>query len=294
MRAFLRGSTLVSLCLVLPLLAQSKVGGELADVSDNRINHDMMRGSLEMRIKLTGDDLDRALASRIVIKEATDDLGTQLMQESRVPDFSPAEYNAMGLQVSVAQPPRKAKTVKVKGTVELYVPSRDPNAIVTIDKPLAKLDKPLSAPKLKSAKLTITPMSRDGYAKAQEARKLTPEKIEQLKIKARAEGASESEVELMAGLAEAFGSIEGPLDEGSVALSGKSIDFERIFRIDFLAADGEAVHMTSRGSSTRDDGVTIMTLQPSDALPPNAPMRITLLTDKARMSFPFELTVALP
>lgn len=292
MRAFLR--VLSSLCLVLPVLAQSKVGVELADVSDNRISHEMMRGSLEMRIKLTGDDLDKAMASRIVIKEATDDLGTQLMQESRVPDFSPAEYNAMGLQVSVAQPPRKAKTVKVKGTVELYVPSRDPGAIVKIDKPLAKLDKPLASPKLKSAKLTITPMSREGYAKAQEARKLTPEKLEQLKAKAREEGVPEKEIELMAGLAEAFGSLESPLEEGAVAFIGTEKDFDRIFRIDFLGADGEPVNMSSRGTSTRGDSETIMTLQPSDTLPANAPLRITLLTDKARMSFPFELTVALP
>lgn len=292
MRAFLR--VLCSLWLALPLLAQSKVGVELADVSDNRISHDLMRGSLEMRIKLTGDDLDRAMASRVVIKEATDDLGTQLMQESRVPDFSPAEYNAMGLQVSVAQPPRNAKTVRIKGAVELYVPSRDPNAIIKVDKPLAALDKPLKSPKLKTAKLTITPMSREGYAKAQEARKLTPEKLEKLKAEARKQGVSEKEIEMMAGLAEAFSALDEPLGEGAIALTGRKQDFDRIFRIDFLAVDGEPVTMTSRGSSTRDDDITIMTLQPSDALPAQAPMRIALLTDKSRMSFPFELTVDLP
>lgn len=292
MRAFLR--VLTCLCLALPLLAQSKVGVEIADVSDNRISHELMRGALELRIKLTGDDLERAMASRIVIKEAVDDLGTQLMQESRVPDFSPAEYNAMGLQVSVAPPPRKAKSVRLKGTVELYVPSRDPNAIVKIDKPLASLDKPLKSPKLKTAKLSITPMSREGYAKAQEARKITPEKIEKMKAEARTQGVSEQEIELMAGLAEAFSGLDEPLGEGAVALTGRKQDFERIFRVDLLAVDGEPVTMTSRGSSTREDDITIMTLQPSDALPPNAPMRITLLTDKSRMSFPFELTVDLP
>ena len=99
---------------------------------------------------------------------------------------------------------------------------------------------------------------------------------------------------MMAGLAEAFSALEEPLAEGAIALSGRKQDFDRIFRVDFLAVDGEPVSMTSRGSSTREDDVTIMTLQPSDALPPQAPMRITLLTDKSRMSFPFELTVDLP
>jgi len=37
-----------------------------------------------------------------------------------------------------------------------------------------------------------------------------------------------------------------------------------------------------------------MTLDPSEKPPANATLELVLLTDKARMSFPFELTVPLP
>jgi hypothetical protein len=294
MRAFLPVSALLVLCLGVSASAQSGVGVEVADVTDNRLSHEMMQGALELRLKLTGENLDRVVAARVLIREAIDDRGTALKIGSDLPDFSPSEYNVMGLQVGVSQPPRSAKSVRIKGAVELYVPSRDPNALVKIDKPLSKLDKPLASPKLKAAKITLTPLSPKGYAAIQEERKLTPEKLEQLRAEGRKQGVPEKEIELMLGLAEALGSLDGPLEEGSIALRGKESDFDRIFRVDFLAQDGVPVTMTSRGTSSRGEDDALMTLQPSDALPPNAPMQISILTEKSKMSFPFELTVDLP
>lgn len=294
MRAFLPVSALLVLTLGVSAHAQSNVGVEVADVTDNRVSHEMVQSALQLRLKLTGDDLDRATAARVVIREAIDDQGTALEIDSDLPDFSPSEYNEIGLQVGVAQPPRKAKSVRIKGNVELYVPSRDPGALIKIEKPLAKLDKPLASSKLKAANITLTPLSAKGYAAIQEEQKLTPEKLEAMRAEGRKQGASEKEIELMVGLAEALGSINEPLAEGSVALRGKMSDFDRIFRVDFLAQDGVPVTITGRGTSSRGDGDALMTLQPSDALPPNAPMQISLLTDKSKMSFPFEITVELP
>ena len=294
MRALVPVLMLLAILSSLAANAQSKVGVELADVTDNRISEGMLRGGLELRLKLTGDNLDRAAAARILIKDAKDDLGTQLAESKSTPDFSSMEYSGNGVQVSVAQPPRKAKSVRVKGTIELYVPSRDPAATITIDKPLSKLDKPLASTKLKSAKITLTPLSAANYAASQEKRKVTPEKIEELRAKAKAEGVSEKEIEFMAGLAEAMNAMDEPLPEGAVALAGVKRDFDRIFRVDFLGADGKPVSMTARSTTTRGDEDTIMTLQPSEPLPANAPMRVSILTDKARVSFPFDLNVTLP
>jgi hypothetical protein len=279
--------------------AQSGVGVEVDEVTDNRMSVDpntewQMRGSLELRVKLTGTNLDKAAAARVIVKEAKDDKGNSLMQRNpQVPDFFGREYNNGTLQVSVLQPARTATTVRLKGTVELYVPGRDPNATVTIDKALSKLDAPLSSKALKAAKIDLTPLSKDGYKKLAEARKVTPEDLEKLKAEAKKEGVSEQEIELAVGLAQAFEAMDADLPESAVILSGKKADFDRLYRVEILGNDGQPMHVTSRGTSTRGES-SIMTLNPSEDVPANAKLQLMLLTDKSRMSFPFDLKVELP
>jgi hypothetical protein len=53
------------------------------------------------------------------------------------------------------------------------------------------------------------------------------------------------------------------------------------------------VNLPQRSSSSMRDA-TLMKLVPSEPLPPNAALQLSLLTDKSRMSFPFELTIELP
>lgn len=301
MRVFVRAATLLALVLSLsfPALAQSGVGVELEDMTDNRISSNQdsdelrMTGSLDLRFKLKGTNLDRAMAARIVVKEARDDQGTLLSEGLKPGDFVASEYQAAGLNCSVKSPPRSATSLKLKGTVELYVPTRDPNAIVKIDKALAKLDKPYSSPKLKAAKIQLTPLSVAKYKAEMEERKLTPEKKEELRQRAKAEGISDKEVELMFGLAEALSEINGPIPDNAFLLAGKDADFERIYRVEILGADGKPINVPSRGTSSNGEDA-IMRLEPTDPLPPNPTLQVMLFTDKSRMSFPFELNLPLP
>ncbi|HUP62421.1 MAG TPA: hypothetical protein VNA69_18595 [Thermoanaerobaculia bacterium] len=279
--------------------AQSGVGVEVDDVVDNRVSTDpneqfQLHGSLELRVKLTGKDLEKALAARVLVKDAKDDKGNSLVPSSTSPpDFFPREYNSGTLQVGLRQPSRAASSVVVKGTVELYVPGRDPNASLKIEKALAKLDAPLSSKSLKTAKLEITPLSRNGYAEMLKSRKVSEKDIEKLRAEAKTQGVSEQEVELAIGLAKAFEGMDTDLPEHAVVFSGKKSDFDRIFRLEILGADGNPIHVTSRGTSTRGES-SVMTLQPSEAPPANASLQLMLLTDKSRVSFPFELKVQLP
>jgi hypothetical protein len=280
-------------------LGQSGVTVEVDDVVDNRVSSTdtggfQMAGSLELRVKLNGTGLDKALAARVIVKEARDDKGNVLTAASTsLPDFTPRDYNSGTLQLAVKQPARAASTVRVKGTLELYVPGRDPNASFKIDKALAKLDTPFTAKALKNAKLSITPLSRDGYAAALKARKLDTKSIEAARAEAKKQGVPDAEVEAALALAQAFESMDGDLPEGSVVLSGKKSDFDRIYRVEILGDDGQPIHITSRGLSSRGES-SLMTLQPAQAPPQNATLQFQLLTDKARVSFPFELKVELP
>ena len=174
-----------------------------------------LQGSLDFRVKLNGAAVDKASAARIVVKEARDDRGTVLFDatsKSR-PDFTPRDYNSGTLQFQVGSPARAASSVKVKGTVELFVPAHDPSSIVTIDKALANMDKPLSSKALKAAKVSITPLSPEAYKKAKEARKLDDKKIEALRAEAKKQGISEEEIQLGIELAKA---MEGKIGRAHV------------------------------------------------------------------------------
>jgi hypothetical protein len=278
--------------------AQSGVTVELDEVVDNRFSSTdtgglQMVGSLEMRVKLAGSGLDEAAGARVIIKEAKDDRGNDLASTSQPSDFMPRDYNNGTLQLAVKQPARTATSVRIKGTVELYVPGRDPNANVKIDKALAKLDTPLAAKALTTAKMEITPMSRKAYMNAKNARKIDAKAIEQIRAEGKKQGASEKDIELAIELAKAFDSIDEPLPEGVVILSGRKSDFDRIFRVEILGDDGAPIEVNGRGVSTRGES-SLMTLNPSQPPPANASLQLMLVTDKSRVSFPFELKVPLP
>jgi hypothetical protein len=284
----------ILLLLATSVAAQSNVGVEVDEVNDNRVNAGQFVGQLGLRVKLTGSNLDKASAARIVIKEAKDDRGTVLDDgdgSGNPPDFSGREYNMGMLNFSLRTPARAASTVRLKGTVELYVPARDPNAVVKVSKALSKLDAPLSG--LKAAKLTITPLSKAGYAERMKARKLDDAKIAEIRAEGKKRGVPNDEVEKMIELAKAMEGLDTEPTEGTVVLSGKKSDFDRIYRVEILGDDGKPIDVGARSTSSRGDD-TIMTMQPSQPPPANAALQFYVITDKSRLSFPFELKVTLP
>lgn len=289
----------MAILLSTPAYGQSKVGVELEEVVDNRVSIDpnaefQLRGGLEVRVKLTGNGLDKALAARVVITEAKDDKGTSLMEKARgVPDFSGREYNNGTLNLTVGQPARTASSVRIKGNVELYVPDRDPNANVKIPNAFAKLDVPIPSKALKAANVELTLLSPAGYNALIKSRKITDKDIEELRAAGKKEGATDKEIETVIELAKAMEGLDEALPANGVALSGTRAAFDRIYRVEILGNDGQPVNVGSRGTMTRGDS-SVMTLAPSGDLPDKATLQVLLLTDKSRMSFPFDLKVQLP
>lgn len=61
-------------------------------------------GGLEVELKLTGDDLADAKASRVLLKKAVDETGRDLLpDEKKEPDFSTS--GSSGLKVNLKNPP---------------------------------------------------------------------------------------------------------------------------------------------------------------------------------------------
>lgn len=292
MRAFL-SLTLLGLAVSFSAFAQSKVGVELDEITDNRVADGMLQGGCEVRVKLTGTGLDEATAARILVKEAQDDKGNALYHKPMNDDFTPRDHNMGTLQFSLKQPARAASSVRIKGTVELFVPSRDPNAIVKIDKALTKLDAPLTSKTLKAAKVDLTLLSPAGYTALMKSRKITEKDIEAIREEGRKRGVSDKEIEAMIGFAKAMEELGGDVPENAIILSGKEAAFDRVFRIEVLGPDGKPMDTSGRSTSTRGED-SIMMIQPREPPPANASLQVQLLTDKSRLSFPFEMSVPLP
>lgn len=293
MRVFARLSSVVGIVLFLAAPVHAQVQVELDEVSDNRVSAGQWHGTLDVRVSVKGAAADKANAARIIVKEARDDRGTVLIEGSSKADFMPREYNNGALQFSLGTPARAASSVKIKGTVELFVPARDPNAIVKIDKAFSKLDAPLSSKALKAAKVTLTPLSPAGYAAAQKANTLDDKKIAEIRAEGKKRGVAESEIEMAIEMAKAFDKMDADLPPGTIVLSGTKSDFDRVFRVEILGGDGRPIETNGRSVSTRGES-SIMTIQPSQALPENPSLQVFLLTDKSRVTSPFELNVTLP
>lgn len=289
----MRALAFLVLSMTVAVHAQSGVGVEVDEVIDNRFSAGVLTGALELRVKLTGTGLENASGARVLVSEARDDKGNALSTERLMDDFMPRDYNMGTLQFSVGSPARAAGSITLKGTVELFVPARDPNAVVKIDKALSKLDAPLSHAKLKSAKLSITPLSRDGHAARMKERKLDESKIAAIREEGKKRGVPEAEIEMAIEMAKAFDGMDESLPEGTVILAGTKADFDRIFRVELLGGDGKPLDTGSRGTTTRGDD-SVMTLQPSAPVPADAALELQILTAKSILSFPFELKVDLP
>jgi hypothetical protein len=274
--------------------AQTGVGVDVDEVIDNRISAGMQTGDLEVRVKLKGTGLERVMGARLAVKEAKDDHGNALAAGAFASaDFTPRDENNGILRLSLRQPARTASSIRIKGTVDLYVPGRDPGAVVHVDHALAHPDKPLSAKQLKAEKVDITLLSPAGYASLMKSRKITDEDVAKIRAEGKAHGASEKEIEAVIGMAKALESLDAEPAEGTVLLSGTKSAFARLFRIEVLGEDGKPLNVTERGLSTRGED-SVMTLKPSAKAPENASLQLYVLTAKSRLSIPFELDVPLP
>ncbi|HUF16666.1 MAG TPA: hypothetical protein VMS12_01340, partial [Thermoanaerobaculia bacterium] len=249
-------------------LAQSGVKVEMEEVVDDRFSDGPLRGSLQLRMALSGKDLERAEAARVIVREARDDRGTDLLADREIPDFESTEYGEK-LNVRLHNPARQATSFQLNGAIELFVPSRDPNSRVRVEKALARLDTPINAKGLRAAKISVTPLSREKYKERTTGEKLDEAKIAEIRERGKAEGASDEEIteaiEFIKALQELGG---GELSEGAVVLAASTDTFDRIQRIDILGADGKPMSISSRSTSSWGNDA-VMTLEPSEPLPKN-------------------------
>lgn len=147
-------------------LEQPDVRVVAGDVTDARFAGGHRAGGLSLTVKLRGDGMDGVEALRILPTEARDDLGNPLLPES---EGAPAFRDLRGVRgeetIALRSPAREAASFLVSGRVELFIPGRDPGAVVKVAAALAHPGKPLASAGLKAAGISLVLLPRAGQPK---------------------------------------------------------------------------------------------------------------------------------
>jgi hypothetical protein len=271
----------------LPIEAQG-VRVTAGTIEDRRTTGKFFAG-LEIELKLTGDDLEGARAARAVLKKAVDETGRDLLpEEKKEEDFSKSGGGSgPNLKLNLKNPARAASALtEVSGEIQLYLPSKDPAAIGTIDKFLSRMDKALASPALKGAQVELKVISPKAYrekAKKGEAefKKEMAKHKDEMKKEAESQGMSEKQQEGLMELAKGLMSMMGTVGDNDLIFEIKDKE-KRLFDMEVVGRDGSVI--SNNGSMSSGD-VKIMNY--SEKVPADAKLRVYLKTKKSVMTSPF-------
>jgi hypothetical protein len=273
------------LLLAIPLAAQNVT---VKQVNDRRTSGQFF-AQLVISLDLPKVHASDVAASRVLVASATDSAGNSLIDaDAKEPELEsnqrggPDADAALPASVSVTlkNPSRKATSVKeVRGDIELYMPSKDPNSVADVAKFLSFSGKPLAHKALKANGVEIALISpaqleaekkRLGDAKRKEALAAGYEPDD-------ADAAVKSYLESLLSL-----------EESDVLVRLKDPN-KRIQAIEYVAGT-ETKHVSMRD----DEGFVILSAW-GDKPQPDWGLRVSMKTPKNTVRQPFVLTnVPLP
>jgi hypothetical protein len=258
------------------------IGVTPGDVTDRRRNDNTFAG-LEVELKLTGEAAGGARGARALVEKAVDDTGRNLVKEGGRPaDFEkPTGQGSPVLKLDLRNPARRAKTVReISGSIEVFLPDRDPAAVASADRFLSRMDRPIAAPALKATQTEVTVVSRKTY----DAEKKKDE--ERKKKEAESAGIAGAMVSAFSGL---FEGLFGDIGENDI-LVRVTDPGKKVFGVEVFDAAGKRID--DSGSMKVGE---FWIVKFTERVPDDASLRIYLMTPKALVSAPFSLRdVALP
>lgn len=255
------------------------------EIKDTRTTGTFSSG-LEVELKVLGDTVAEARAVRATVETATDDTGRSLIsaKEStpRFNELAESDRNAATVTLALKNPARQAMTIReISGAIELFLPGRDPGAVVTVADIRKTAGTPIAAPALKAAGVEVTMWTKaqfDARKKAEDARRKSQTD--------KAGAVGEAVAKAFSGM---FGF--GEMSEGSLWFQLKGAG-EKIVGIEFQDAKGAPLS-TSGTSSIGDPKEQTRVYDLGDKLSQAARVRIYVVTAKSVVRAPFKL-VSLP
>lgn len=250
----------------------------VGDVTDNRTTGQFF-GRLEMELKLIGDEIGDADAVRLSLKKVVDDTGKDILNPEKIEngfkDLNEFGTKGNSVKFELKNPSRKAAAIQeLTGTIEMFIPKNDPNAVVTIPNFLAKTGKPFAEPALKQAnvELTITTVAQE--------KELKQKALEAQKAEAKKQGMSP---EAIASLGEMF-DMGGGDNENSLNLK-LSDPNNKLVAFTLTGPDGKEIR--NNGSMTSNG---LKTLYFSEKIPETATLTLKLATPKSVVAMPINMT----
>jgi hypothetical protein len=274
-----------------PLFAQTK--GKPGDVVIQQVNDRRTNGSfaqLTISLELPGVKASEVAASRVLLTTAVDDSGRTLLDpKAREPQLESTSRMSMTrddappatISVTLLNPARKATKVKeIRGDIELYMPSRDPNSTAEIAKFLSYSGKQLGNKALSANGVEIAVISPTQLA-AEKKRRGDAKRSE-----AKASGLEGEDLDRY--ISSYLESLL-KLDDDEVLVRIKDPN-KRIQEISYITPGGE----TKRVSTRDADGLTRLSTW-GDKPQPDWKLRVNMTTPKNIVRQPFVLTdVPLP
>lgn len=262
----------------------------VGDLEDRRSTGEHFN-RLEVKLKLTGDDLSKSEAVKVDVSKAVDDTGRDLLKTDDSffrEEFKPIESsnpNRFEISLDLKNPARKASILaELSGTLSVLMPEADPAAIVTLEDYPTLSAKPITNAALKNAGIEMRLFNKGDNAK--------------LKAESRALRAADRKAKgsgLSGWLKEAVGDAFADALTGNLG-SDDDISFliqdpqKRIVKIEFADRDGKEIRRNSSWRSAKSQGYTFR-----DGLPPDAKIRIYLSTEKSLVKLPFQFkSIELP
>lgn len=298
--ALRRTASVGIIVIAVGLVAVAQVRVMPGEVKDTR-RTDGFFNKLEVEMKVVGEVITDAKGIRVIVLKAVDESGKDLMLDSgrgknKDNDFKEvdtSDKSTVKVDLELKNPARTALAVQeISGTVELFVPKRDPAAIVTVLNLGSAVGKALVNPALKTAGIEVSIWNKEQYQtrkKGEEER--LKKQFEERKKKAATEGKPEEDLgeALAEGLMKAFGGLFGAMTEMSdngIALQINDPS-KTLVSIEFTDAEGKTV--SHQGRTTLGDTERTMIYDFSEPLPPTTQIKFFLMTQKSIVKAPFKL-----
>lgn len=247
----------LALVAVAPVSAQTKKGGgsgatpvdaTVSQIHDRRTTSSFAQ--LSISLELAGTKASDVSAARVTMQKAVDDTGRDLMDpQAGAPSFAPttgsflrsdAASGPASIDLTLLNPARTAtKITELRGEVELYMPSKDPDAVALFPKFLSLAGKPLASKALKASGVEISIVS---------PAQLEADKKKASKAKAEEYKKDGNDADTIKWLVESFESSFVSPEQGEVVLKVKDPG-TKIHEFSFVDGAGETQRVFSRDSA---------------------------------------------
>lgn len=280
-------------------LAQVKV--EAGNLKETR-RTDGFFNQLEVELKITGPVLNGAKALRVMVDKAADDTGKNLVSEktSSRADFKEVDSKETEakLDVELTNAERRATALtEIAGTIEIFIPARDPQSTVSLAGLQKQIGKQIASPVLKSAGVEVTIWNKemfDARKKAEEDK--VKSELEQKTKKAEQSGDLKDAAEV---LAQSLISIFGGMFSSFADMEANDLAFNvkdpksKLVAIELEDESGKKIE--SRGRMTMGSDPRTIIFGFEQKLPANARIKLYVLTPKSLVKTPFRLaSIQLP